>query len=77
MTALDGRVLTAIIAAPGTGYAPGNQLFLTGGNGFAKVQVTRLTRRRDLTSHIIQVGQGYAAGVVASTAAATIWQRLR
>lgn len=64
----DGRVLTVALGDPGVLYAPGDTIFLNGGNPLARIIVDTVDGfGAILTFHISVEGLGYAPGIVATT----------
>lgn len=68
VTALDGRILTAVVNNPGSGYAPGDILHVTGGNTFGRITVLTVDGAGAiLTASVTQTGNGYVTGTNATT----------
>jgi hypothetical protein len=68
VTALDGRILTAVVNNGGSGYVPGNILHVTGGNTFGRITVDTVDGLGAiLTAHVSQTGNGYVTGTNGTT----------
>ena len=68
--AATGIIKTVVVGAGGTGYAVGNILTISTGDGLAQVQVLTITGSAVATVSITNNGSGYTTGIKATTGGA-------